>query len=525
MSARGNLFFYLKRNPGEPDNKLYVRRALKGAERLLVDPGKINDGVGRYSLGSWSISWDGKYVSYVVYAGGAEVGELRVVETANGADTGDRIDRVTYGAGEWLPGGRTFLYNRLQKLARGARETEKYQRSSIYLHALGTGPETDKPIFGFGLHPDIVLDQNSVPFPSTDPTWQHLIVNVKAGVSPNLEVYAAPLSALTPGAAPWRRVVSFEDEVTDWNLNGDDLYLKTYKGSPRYQILRTNLNRPARSKADIFFSGGSGAVIMGSRAQRDAMYVETLEGGLRQIWRVDYRTKKARPIKMPDGASGRMTATESGADGVYFRTLSYTKSTALFKYDPKADNSKDTGLVPPAGPDMSHIEFVRARARSHDGAAIPLVIIYRKGLKRDGSNPVLMDGYGAYGYVNTTPEFIPHALPWLERGGIYVMTGVRGGGEYGTQWHQAGKGKNKPNGWKDFIACAEYLINERYTSPEHLGIQGTSAGGVIAGNAMAERPELFGAAVINVGYVNPVRGETTASGLLNVPEFGSVKTE
>ena len=174
---------------------------------------------------------------------------------------------------------------------------------------------------------------------------------------------------------------------------------------------------------------------------------------------------------------------------------------------------------------MSSIEATTVRVKSHDGVMVPLVILHRRGLKRDGANPTLLDGYGAYGNENTSPQFAPSLLAWLERGGVFALAGVRGGGEYGEEWHLAGKGATKPNTWKDFIACAEYLVAQKYTSPAHLSGIGGSAGGILIGNAIAERPELFAAVVDQVGVNNALRAETTANGVPNIPEFGSVKTE
>jgi len=156
---------------------------------------------------------------------------------------------------------------------------------------------------------------------------------------------------------------------------------------------------------------------------------------------------------------------------------------------------------------------------------IPLVIISKKGISRNGNTPVLMQGYGAYGIETTSPFFATGFLPWLERGGIVAFTGIRGGGEYGEEWHLAGKGATKPNTWKDFIACAEYLIAEKYTSAEHLGIWGGSAGGILISNSITTRPDLFGAAISSVGLNNALLAETTPNGVPNIPEFGTFKTE
>ncbi len=212
-------------------------------------------------------------------------------------------------------------------------------------------------------------------------------------------------------------------------------------------------------------------------------------------------------------------------DGIYFNLDSWTKSSANFLYDPNTASATDTKLIPPIAIDMSGYEFVNAKAKSYDGTMIPLVIIYKKGIKRDGTNPVLMRGYGAYGIESTSPFFASGSLPWLERGGIVAITGIRGGSEYGEEWHLAGKGATKPNTWKDFIACAEYLIAEKYTSPEHLGIFGGSAGGILISNSITERPDLFGAAISAVGVNNALLAETTPNGVPNIPEFGTFKTE
>ena len=348
---------------------------------------------------------------------------------------------------------------------------------------------------------------------------------LSTGVTPNQEYYVAPLPALNQTPVPWRKIVSFDDEVSNLDIRGDELYLLIYKNTPRYKIVRSSLSNPDLSKAETIVPA-SEAVIKNMLAQRDALYVETLDGGNYRLRRVDYKTKKAEPLKLPyEGSASISGPTRPNTDGIYFNIVSWTKSRAHFKYNPKTGKTTPTNLIPSNPVDMSGIKFVNDKAQSYDGTMVPLVIIYKKGLKRDATNPVLMYGYGAYGIVNTTPSFGAGYLPWLERGGVIVWAGVRGGGEYGEEWHSAGKQKTKPNTWKDFIACAEYLMSERYTSPQHLGIKGGSAGGITVSNSIAERPELFKAAIIVNGMTNTLRYETTANGPGNVPQFGSVKTE
>ncbi len=527
IQRRGKLYFYNRRAPNENDFRIYVREGLSGAERLLVDPDKIASDGKRRSINGFSVSQDGNYLSYISSVGGSENGELRVIEIATGKDTGEFIDRARFGAGDWLPDGKSFLYNRLQKLAPDAPPTDLYQKSRVYLHVLGTNADADKVVFGYEVNPKIKLGTTPLPFLAVPLASKYMFAIVNSGVSPNSELYVTPIAALkqtSPAAIEWRKIANLDDEVASFDIHGDDVYLTTYKNTPRYKVVHVSIKNLDIKQADVVFPAGE-AVVENIATARDALYVQMLDGGTRKIYRVDYKTKKAEPIRLPYEGSASIVGTYPDLDGVYFNLDSWTKSSANFLYDPKTASAANTNLVPPIAIDMSGIEVVNAKARSHDGAMIPLVIIYKKGLKRDGANPTLMNGYGAYGIENTSAFFYTSALPWLNRGGIIVRTGIRGGGEYGEEWHLAGKGATKSNTWKDFIACAEYLIAEKYTSPRHLGIIGGSAGGILISNAITERPELFGAAISAVGLNNALRAETTSNGVPNIPEFGTFKTE
>ncbi len=524
IRQRGKRFFYERRAPDEQDFKLYVREGLTGVERLLIDPNKVlNDGK-RYSLNDWQISFDGRHVSYLISAGGSETGEIHVVDVVSGKNTSDRIDRARFGAGSWLPDGKSIFYTRLQKLTENAPSADRYQKSRVYRHVLGTDAESDEAIFGFDVNPNIAFDQKLIPFITTDPSWNVAVAYLSTGVSPSREFFVAPLDAMSKKQIPWRKIIAFDDEVGSVAIYGSNLYLQTYKNTPRYKIVRTSLSTPDLPNAETVFSPGD-AVVTSLSAQLDALYVQTLDGGNIRIWRVDYKTKKSVPLKLPFEGAASLTDNESSAAGIYFELVSWTRPRAHFRYDPNSGIVVPTHLVPPDPVDMSGIEFINIKVKSYDGAMIPLVIIYKKGLKRDGTNPTLMAGYGAYGVEYTSPVFDTQSLPWLERGGVMVWAGIRGGGEYGEEWHQAGFQKTKPNTWKDFIACAEYLIAEKYTSPAHLAIRGGSAGGILISNAIAERPELFGAAINNVGINDTLRYETTSNGVPNIQEFGSTTTE
>ncbi len=236
IKRRGNLYFYNRRAPNENDFRVYIREGLNGAERLLVDPDKIaNDGK-RRSINGFSLSQDGKYLSYVSSVGGSENGELRVVETATGKDTGELIDRARFGAGSWLADGKSFAYNRLQKLASDAPPTDLYQKSRVYLHVLGTNADADKAVFGYEVNPNIKLETRPLPFVVVPLASKYAFAIVNSGVSPNSELFVAPLDELNKNRdtpIQWRKLASLDDEISSFDINGSDVYLLTYKNTPR----------------------------------------------------------------------------------------------------------------------------------------------------------------------------------------------------------------------------------------------------------------------------------------------------
>jgi prolyl oligopeptidase len=270
----------------------------------------------------------------------------------------------------------------------------------------------------------------------------------------------------------------------------------------------------------VVLPAGKG-VIQTIGAAREALYAQILEGGLARIARLPYDGSPDR-LTLPFAGAVDFFVTDPARAGLLFRLQSRTRSPLWYAYDPRAREVRDTRLVPPSPVGFSGIESVETEAPAADGTMVPLSIVYPKGLRRDGSHPTLLEGYGAYGFT-LDPFFRPSMLAWLERGGVYAVAHVRGGGEYGEDWHRAGKGATKPNTWRDFIACAEYLVKQGYTSPAHLSGTGTSAGGILIGRAMTERPDLFRAAVPQVGVVNALRTEHEPGGPANIPEFGTTK--
>ena len=258
-------------------------------------------------------------------------------------------------------------------------------------------------------------------------------------------------------------------------------------------------------------------------AAQDALYVQAIDGGIGKLTRVPYGGGSASFVSLPFEGDVTLAATDQRVPGTLLDMTGWTKASKIYAYDPAKQSVTDTGLQP-AGPfdNPGGLESHEVKARSYDGTLVPLSIIYKSGLKLDGSNPTLMVGYGAYG-ISEDPHFDPRFLAWFERGGVFAVAHVRGGGEYGEDWHLAGKLLTKQNTWKDFIACAEYLIEQKYTSSARLAIEGGSAGGITIGRSITERPDLFAVAIDAVPMSDVVRAEFTPNGPPNIPEFGTVK--
>jgi prolyl oligopeptidase len=412
-----------------------------------------------------------------------------------------------------------------RSLPAGAPATEKYLNSRAHLHRLGDDPDKDAALLGPGVTPGIAVDPRENPFVGIVPSSDHAIGLVVNGVQRDLTLYLAPLASVTSGRPAWKKVVDASDQVTDFAVFGNALYLLSHKGAPRFQVLRLAMAAPEMSRAEVVIAAGE-SVITGLASGKDALYVRRMNGSISELLRLPYAAA-AKPalIPLPFEADISALAADVRVPGVIFETSGWTRFGGFYAYDPRTKKIRDTKLQP-QGPNDNPPDLVstEVKATSHDGTLVPISIVHRRGLKLDGNNPTILYGYGAYG-ISQTPFYRPTWLPWFRRGGVLAVAHVRGGGEYGEDWYKAGYKLTKPNTWKDAIASGEWLIANGYTTSARLSIMGGSAGGIFVGRSITERPELFGAAVDQVPVSDSVRAEFSANGPPNIPEFGSVKTE
>jgi prolyl oligopeptidase len=521
----GGKVFFGKRMPGEDTFKLYVRDHLDaGDQRLLVDPDKAATPGHHFALDYYQPSPDGSKIAYAVSPGGSENSVLHVLDVATGQDLPETIDRTEYGSPSWLPNGKGFYYNRFVKLGPNAKDIDKYQNSRAYLHLLGTDPETDRPLIGTGLPGSLPVTEVDFPFVVASAGSPWVLAVISHGADPAQTFYVARIGADgAPG--PWTKVADVEDKVSDvvQEPRGDRLFLLTYKDAPRRKVIAVDARHPDLATATTIVAE-SGRVIEAIGASSESLYVTDLDGGLSRLRRYDFQESRTYDIIMLpfEGTLAGPALDPQGSDALFGMT-NWIEPPFWYLLERFGKVSAVT-LAPVWPEDTSAYVVEEVKVRSWDGTMIPLSIVHRKDIKLDGKNPVWLTGYGAYG-ISITPSFVSRFLTLLEDGGVYAVAHVRGGGEFGEDWHLAGKGATKPNTYKDLIAAAEYLDAHGYGSPATTAIEGRSAGGITVGMATTARPDLFRVVFNSVGDNNVLRSEYGTDGPANSLEYGSTKTE
>jgi prolyl oligopeptidase len=525
VSTADRSWFYLRLGPGQQIPKLYMRDLQRKRDRMLLDPDTLPQPRGSES--HWAVDYvvpspDGRVVGYGASLGGSEHTTLYLMDAARARTLPDSISRVQFGMVSWEPDGRAFYYNRLNQ-AGDTNAALRYRNSAAFRHVVGQPVERDQLVLGPGSTPSVPLQPDDFPVVVPVEDSPFAIALVIHGVKNELTLYSAKVSELKGAATTWRKLVDVDDAVTGFDVRGSDVYLLTHKDAPRFRLIRIRADAPDLSKAEVVIPE-QGGVLSSVGVAQDAIYVRELEAGLGRVRRVPFGERGGALIPLPSEGAIPTIVVDRRKPGVLFPLESWTRSRLWYQYTPGQQQPGDTRLLEPAKADVSRYTSVEVEVPSHDGVKVPLSIVYRKDLKKDGSHPLLLDGYGSYG-ITYDPNFSPLRLAWLERGGVFAVAHVRGGGEYGEDWHKAGQKATKPNTWKDFIACAEYLVQQGYTSPEHLSGTGTSAGGILIGRAITDRPELFRAAVPRVGAMNALRTEHEPGGPANIPEFGTTAKE
>jgi prolyl oligopeptidase len=525
MALPGDRIFYLKEWAKQSTYALYRRDGFSGKETPLVDPLAFDrPGTAPATITFFSPSFDGHYVAFGIAHGGTENTTIRVVSAETGQSLPDAIGGVRFPVAAWLPDGHSFLYNRLTTPAAGAPATAKYERSRVYLHELGDDPSKDIPVFGTGVVPGLDIPADDIPWVETSPGSDYVLATVEHGVGPSLHLYAARLDQIGTPKAQWTLIGGSQVHILDYSMRGDDLFLLV-AGRSGPAIARVSLKRPSVDEWGLMLQLDADAGVTGMQAANDALYLTVLEAGNISLVRVPYNANAdIMREQLPFSGSVQLYPQDPRVSGALMMLSSWTRAPSIYRFEPKGSRVIHTDLWP-AGPydDPKDVVAVNATALGSDGALVPLTILYKQGTERDGTHPTLLMGYGSYSIL-LSPVYSPLWRVWLDRGGVLAFAHVRGGGEYGGLWRFEGLNVGLANRYHDFITCAQYLVDQGYTTPERLAGMSGSAGGILVGGAITERPDLFRAAVIESGLLDLLRFQNTANGVMNVPEFGSTKT-
>jgi prolyl oligopeptidase len=479
--------------------------------RTVFDPNAYN------TNGTTAIDWyvpspDGRVVAVSLSQGGSEQGTLHFFEVDTGRKLADEIPRVQYPTGggsvAWTAEGSGIFYTRYPHPGeRPEADVDFYQQG--WFHRLGTLVTDDQYATGreFPRIAEIALEA------SEDGQW--FLASVANGDGGDFAHY------LRDADGNWQQLTRFEDGIKHARFGRDGaLYLLSRKDAPRGKVLRLPLNTLDLAKATVVVPESRGVVQEFAPCDH-GLYVTRLLGGPSEL--LYYRRGSTRPREIPTLPVSTVSGLASWqGDDLVFGNVSYLKPFAWFTYDLAANLTHRTALYMTSPVDFDDIEVVREYATSRDGTQVPLNILRKKDLQHDGRNPALLYAYGGYG-VSLTPNFDSTHRIWFDAGGVFAVANLRGGGEYGEQWHKAGNLTRKQHVFDDFIAAAEHLVKRRYTNPSKLAVEGGSNGGLLMGAFLTQRPDLARAVVSRVGIYDMLRVELDPNGQFNVTEFGTVK--
>jgi len=514
----GDRLFFLRAQAGK-EGVLMVRDG-DGSERTLYDPNAVEGGA---SIGSYSVSPDGGKVAVNVGFGGNEIGEIAVFDVASGKRLDDTRKPVWSEAmANWLPDASGFFYTRMRD---AGGDADPMQGMAAYLHLLGQPQSADVLIARAGADDALRIVPNDFPwvYVSAGSDWAMLHIS---GARASGRACVARLAEAVTGHATWRCPVADADNVQDADLHGDTYYLLSAKDASNRRVLALDLRDPdaVPATAKVVVPERADAVLTGISVAGDALYLKSMHGGLDHVERMDYASGALSPVAMPFDGAVYLMRTRPEQAGALLSLEGWTTPTKVYRFDPAGGQLVDTGLGTVTSMSFPDLVSEETEATSADGTRVPLSLVYRRDLVKDGRARAIVNGYGGYGMVSQ-PFFFPVLLEWAQAGNVLADCHVRGGGENGDAWRIAGSGPNKQRGIEDYIACARELARRGYSNPAHTGGFGGSMGGILTGGAYTTDPGAFGAMVVQSGIFNPVRLLAGKNGANQIVEMGDPRTE
>jgi prolyl oligopeptidase len=503
-SREGRHYVFYKNTGLQNQSVLYVASTLDGQARVLIDP-NLFSADGTVALSGLAFSHDGERAAYAISRSGSDWLEWHVRDVATGSDLADHIAWGKFSGAAWRADGSGFFYSRYDEPADAQFKAANYYHK-LYFHRLGTGQADDVLVYERPDH----KDWNIAPVVSEDGRW--LVIYVTEGTEPRNRVFVQDLTA---GSGVVELLPDADGKYEFLGNDGDRFYFQTTRDAPRGRVVWIDL--AGRKLNEIV--GQTADELDGASMFGDRIVTHYLHDAHSVIRLYDLAGHELGEIPLPGlGTVGGFQGKRSDSEA-YFSYTSYTAPASVYRYD-FTTHETATVFRPAVDFDPDLYTSEQVFYTSKDGTRIPMIATYRKDVVLDGSAPALLYGYGGFD-ISLTPAFSPATLVWLEMGGIYAVANLRGGGEYGEEWHLAGTKDRKQNVFDDFIAAARYLIKNKYTRPKKLAIMGGSNGGLLVGAVMIQEPELFGAALPAVGVLDMLRFQKFTIGWAWTSDYGS----
>lgn len=514
---RNNRFFYRKEKAGEAVMTICYREGRAGAETVLVDPASFSIGKS-IEVAYFLPSDDGKKLAFGLTENGKELAAIRIIDVETKKIFPEVIYPSWFGISAWTKNNSGFLYTR--NMSDDVNDSNMLLGTKVFYHEVGTDQSKDREIFSGVAYPELGLEPRDILSIYISDDKKYMIAYA-ASVLDEFKSYIAPVSAMFEPHISWKPVTKIEDEIKSIHLKGDDIFFLSHKQADNFRLLKTAIAHPDVRNAAVVVPEGK-LLLEKVRMGKDYLYLTYSDGVNNSLKRYDIRAGKLSDVALPLKGTINAAVTSSAGNDCIVEITSWNMPPMKFDLDGNGRVSKSSFETLAAVPGSEDVVVEEVEVRSHDGAMVPLSIFYKKNVMKDGSAPCFVSGYGSYG-MSIHPFFHPAFFALMNRGAVVAIAHVRGGGEKGNAWHLGGFKATKPNTWKDLIACAEYLIAKRYTAAKHIVAHGGSAGGITVGRVVTERPDLFAAAINEVGLNNMIRLEQAPNGPGNAPEFGTIK--
>ena len=505
----GSRYFWTRNSGLQNQSVYYVADGLDAEPRVLLDPNALSKD-GTVALAGTSITEDGSLMAYGLASAGSDWNEWKVRDVGTGKDLDDDLKWIKFSGASWSKDGKGFYYSRFPEPARGADLKGANYHQKLYYHTLGTPQSADRLVYERPDHKEWMFHGDATE------DGHYLIITVRKSSAPKNRVLFLDLTDRKP--RPVELVSNFDDEYNFIANDGAIFLFHTNRNAPRGRVIAIDVRNPAEK--DWFeLIPQAAETLEHVSLVGDHLFASYLKDATTQVKVFTPKGKFVREVKLPglgtaSGFGGRRKDKET-----FYAFTSYVTPPTVYRYD-VASGESTVFKSPKVAFDPDEYESEQVFYKSKDGTKIPMLLSHKKGLKRDGTNPTLLYGYGGFN-VSLTPSFSPSLAAWLEMGGVVAIPNLRGGGEYGEEWHQAGTKLKKQNVFDDFIAAAEYLIREKITSTPKLAIDGRSNGGLLVGACITQRPDLFGAALPAVGVMDMLRFHKFTIGWAWVDDYGS----